>query len=542
MIQQLFMIPCFKYLFLSIDDSKDENLNSIEDEKSVYNNKLFDDNLLHQFQHTMGFLELTERPYYNSLGLCFSMKDYAGMPTNCSLQQDSHEFVNLSFDRLEEILKDTPQKHLFKDIFSAKQCTHMTCSECKHVKQRIEEYYILSMPVRGFNNLQDSFNAFTDGEVISDYRCDNCDQKVDIYKRCSLVDMPNILMIHLQKIYFNLDTMMNEKIGDRYEFPTYLNMENYTINNIAKKYEINDPDLHKYAENEDKNFEYRLTGVIIHQGIADAGHYYSLICSDSRLREQKEQEWQTTENMKWTEFNDTSIRDFNFRMNFEDECYGKNSKDVYGPSSSEFEPWGSGGSSKSAYVLIYEKREYNDVRLQVELESVKSLGKTPDQIEEEIKEERQKYLRSVYTSHNYDPPESKSTKADESNTETEGAMDVEDVFLSSLECGNIAMPREHFPYLVIPHNVHVFLSQEQRNSLRYIPVDYDKESNECFIKIKYKEVQKFVPYKIFKVSFETSKHNIPLYRKYGMTTMYLRQKDRLITQTSSNSSKTLFNR
>jgi hypothetical protein len=256
-------------------------------------------------------------------------------------------------------------------------------------------------------------------------------------------------------------------------------MENYTINNIAKKHGIKDPDLHLYADNENKNFEYRLTGVIIHQGIADAGHYYSLICNDSRLREQKEQEWQTTETMKWTEFNDTSVRDFNFRLHFDGECYGKNSKDVYGPSNDDFEPWGSGGSSKSAYVLIYEKREYNDIRLQVDIDAVRRLGKTPEQVDEEIKEDRQKYLRSVYASHNYDPPENiKSTKADESNTEADGAMDAEDTFMSSLECGNIAMPRDYFPYLIIPHNVHVFLSQEQRNNVRYIPLDYDKENNE----------------------------------------------------------------
>lgn len=128
MLQQLFMIPAFKYLLLSVDDEKDEDLQTVEDDKSVYHNKMIDDNLLHQFQNTMAFLEISERPSYNAIGLCFSMKDYSGNPTNCSLQQDSHEFVNLSFERLETIIKDFPQKNLISDIFSAKQCTHMTCS------------------------------------------------------------------------------------------------------------------------------------------------------------------------------------------------------------------------------------------------------------------------------------------------------------------------------------------------------------------------------------------------------------------------------
>lgn len=84
-------------------------------------------------------------------------------------------------------------------------------------------------------------------------------------------------MIHLQKIHFNVETMMNEKISDRYEFPTYLNMEKYTINSVATKHGINDPDIDSYSEHKNNNFEYRLIGVIIHQGIADGGHYYSLI-------------------------------------------------------------------------------------------------------------------------------------------------------------------------------------------------------------------------------------------------------------------------
>ena len=94
----------------------------------------------------------------------------------------------------------------------------------------------------------------------------NCDKKVDINKRCSFIDMPNILMIHLQKIVFNFDTLLNEKIADRFEFPTMINMENYNIRKIVNKYGINDPDIEKYAYIDKENFEYRLVGVIIHQG------------------------------------------------------------------------------------------------------------------------------------------------------------------------------------------------------------------------------------------------------------------------------------
>jgi ubiquitin carboxyl-terminal hydrolase 34 len=283
MLQQIFMIPSFKYLLLSADDNKEEDLKSDSVETSLYYGKEFDDNLLHQYQNAMGFLELTERPSYNALGLCYAMKDYSGNPTNCSLQQDCHEFVNLSFDRLENMLKETTQKYLVADIFSAKQCTHILCSGCKHVKTKIEDYYILSLPVKNLKNLSESFDAYTGGEIISDFRCDHCDQKVDINKKSSFAEMPNILMIHLQKIVLNFNTFQNEKIADRFEFPTYLNIKDYSVKNMTEKYNIVDPEIEDYIKNEDEsNFEYRLIGVIIHQGIADAGHYYSLICTDTK--------------------------------------------------------------------------------------------------------------------------------------------------------------------------------------------------------------------------------------------------------------------
>lgn len=482
-----------------------ENIKTVEDEKSVYYGKHMDDNLLHQFQNTMAHLELSERPFYNAVGLCYSMKDWEGNPTNCSLQQDSHEFVNISFDRLESLLKSTNQKYLIKDTFSAKQCTHMTCSNCGHVKQKIEEYYILSMPVKNFSKLEDSVNAYVDGEVISDFKCDNCDQKVDINKRCSFVDMPNILMIHLQKIVFNFDTLMNEKIADRFEFPTYLDMKNYNIKKITEKYGINDPDIENYSYLEDENFEYRLVGVIIHQGVAEAGHYYSLICTDSKLKENTFESWGETGRFTWTEFNDTNIRSFDFRNNFEDECFGKNPSQVYGSSGFGSNSWEdgwqsvSGGSSKSAYVLIYEKKVQKSIRSLLDINFVKQHCKTKKEIEEEIKENQRNYLRSYYTQYDKVSSTEDSDKKDESKMELSPEAELDNL-VSSLECGDITVPRDLFSYLVIPRNSYYYLSQDEKEKVKYIPVEYNKETKECYLNIKANEVQKFIPYRIFKVS------------------------------------------
>ena len=77
-----------------------------------------------------------------------------------------------------------------------------------------------------------------------------------------LSKLPNILIIHLQRIVFNFDTYLNEKINSKFEFPKYLNMKKYTEGSSSQS---------------DSEYEYDLIGVVIHYGFAEAGHYYSIM-------------------------------------------------------------------------------------------------------------------------------------------------------------------------------------------------------------------------------------------------------------------------
>ena len=53
-------------------------------------------------------------------------------------------------------------------------------------------------------------------------------------------------------------------------------------------------------ENPEGYYDYQLSGVLVHSGNADAGHYYSYI---------KETEGKNSG--KWFEFNDTNVKNFN---------------------------------------------------------------------------------------------------------------------------------------------------------------------------------------------------------------------------------------
>lgn len=273
MLQQFFYVPQFRYSILAVDDKKPVNLGPND----------IDDNLIHQLQKMFGFLELSERQAYHPAAFCYSFKDFSGNPTNISIQQDAQEFLGVIFERLENALKDTEQKHLMQGVFGGKTVSQCICKVCGTVKENLEDFYNLSLDVKHSKTLSESLSRFISGDSISDYHCDKCNKKVEITKRTLIEKVPNILIAHLQRIVFNFDTFANEKINTRLEFPMTVDLYPYTKAGLA------DP------ESTSTEFTYDLVGIVVHKGTAEVGHYYSFI---------------KTEANKWYEFNDSTVKSF----------------------------------------------------------------------------------------------------------------------------------------------------------------------------------------------------------------------------------------
>jgi len=107
-------------------------------------------------------------------------------------------------------------------------------------------------------------------------------------------------------------------------------------------------------------FEYKLVGVTVHSGSANAGHYWSYI----NTQKDKEAEGADTKDFaendaeRWMEFNDSIVKDFSISK-LKDECYGGDSGGSGGFGLSALDGWGfntGGGYGKSGYMLFYEKK------------------------------------------------------------------------------------------------------------------------------------------------------------------------------------------
>jgi ubiquitin C-terminal hydrolase len=309
-IQQFFMIPLFKngILSLPIDPSLKE-----EDDNDI---------LLFQLQKMFHYLKYSKKEHYNPKSFVYSFKDFEGNPTNISIQCDAQEFLSRFIEKIEESLKNSPQKYLCDNIVGGSTLQQVKCTnpECGNISERRENINFLSLDIKGCTNVNECLAKFILEEKIEDYHCEKCDKKITNLKRVLVDKIPNILIIHLQRIAFSYETFTMEKINIPIEFNKNLNIKNYTLNkdnnDIPSEY-----------------YDYELQGIIIHKGTAQFGHYYSIIYSEEKDL-----------SGKWYKFNDTSVTEVN---------YDQILSDAIGSSFSEYD--------SSAYMLIYQKKNKKPV-------------------------------------------------------------------------------------------------------------------------------------------------------------------------------------
>ena len=363
-MQQFYMIPSLRYNILRTNDNEKENLIYTQYLKSSIQ---IDDNFFHQLQKLFSNLLLSNKQYYNPFEFTFSFKDYEGNPTKIYEQKDAQEFLAIFLDRIENVGLNNEFKYMINNIFGGRNCSLIECLQCHKIKMNFEPILFLSLEVKNMKTLKDSLEKYFNKEFIDGYECEGCKNKVKIEKRNILADLPNVLIIHLQRIFFNWEMNHNEKINSKLEFPKNLNLKDFTIENVLNN-NVNENVKKGIYFKCDEYYDYYLKGIIVHVGSADSGHYYSYINTNRDgkgnisdfLKETDEEE-------NWLEFNDSLISKFDIK-NMENECFGGveennningnfssiNSDNFYyvNNNNNNF----SNEKNKNAYMLIYERK------------------------------------------------------------------------------------------------------------------------------------------------------------------------------------------
>ena len=317
-IQQLYMIPQFKYAIMGVDDKK----------PPIKTQFLNDDNILHQIQKLFTYLSYTSYGEVIPKDLVFSIKDFDGQPININQMQDSNEFYTNFCCKIEESLKNTKYEYLVKNLFIGKICNKNICSSCKNPTLRFEDFKDITLEVNGLNNIYESLDKYILEDNIDDFYCSRCEKKVILKRSSLLASLPNILIIHLNRIIINIEDGNQKKINSRLEFPKELDLKKYCLeNNIEEEDNI--------YKKKDEYYKYNLKGVNIHKGNAEGGHYISII------RVNKD---------KWYQFDDSKVTEYDIN-NLEEDCYGGLKRDTKQE------------KEKSAYLLFYELSKKKPIKI-----------------------------------------------------------------------------------------------------------------------------------------------------------------------------------
>lgn len=133
---------------------------------------------------------------------------------------------------MEGFTSNGKHKNLIKNYFGGKLVTELIGKGgCKHRSEREEPLIHIQLEVKNKRSIIESLQSFIEGELLEKdnaYACDHCDEKVTALRRVCIKKLPNVLIVVLRRFEYDYDTMTRQKLNDYLEFPSELDMKNYT--------------------------------------------------------------------------------------------------------------------------------------------------------------------------------------------------------------------------------------------------------------------------------------------------------------------------
>jgi ubiquitin C-terminal hydrolase len=366
LMQQFFMNDAFRDRLLAVKKEETDESSMLYQLKTIFVNLLE-----------------SEKSYYNPKSFCKVYK-VDGEPMKTGVQMDVDEFFNMIMERIEQYLKGTNEEKMLNHLFGGEVVNQIISQECEHKVERTEPFLTVQIEVKGKNSVYESLDLFIQDDILdgdNKYECSKCKTKVNARKRCCINQLPNNLILHLKRFDFDLEFLRRSKITRSIEFPLKLNIEPYTKEGLERK-EANLPSVnpHEY-------YDYVLTGILVHTGTTDSGHYYSFI--------------KDRKNDTWSKFNDETVSPFNVE-NIPETCYGGEYTTTSWDNQLQRQVSKSVSRPNSAYMLFYERvQTQNQLNTATPKDEVIA---TCQQIYEKVWEENLKFMvdKNLFEDHHVD--------------------------------------------------------------------------------------------------------------------------------------------
>ena len=127
----------------------------------------------------------------------------------------------------------TGLENLLPSIFYSKSSITTTCSECKHLSKRVDEFKFLPIPIVDCNtesprSRQEGVSDDVDVQQLLDfsmhpetmdgdnqYFCSRCNKKVDAIRSPKFESLPPVLNLQLNRYVFNMETFSKHKLATK---------------------------------------------------------------------------------------------------------------------------------------------------------------------------------------------------------------------------------------------------------------------------------------------------------------------------------------
>lgn len=209
------------------------------------------------------------------------IKSFGWTGADAFYQHDVQEFVRILLSKLEDKMKKTPLDGQIAELFSGKISRYVKCVNVDYESTHDEEFYDVSLVVKGKKNIEESLESFIEEEFLTGdnkYKVEGQGPQ-DAVMGCKFSKLPPVLHFHLVRFAYSETSIVGmEKVRDRFEFSEVL-------------------DMSRYCEDKSQDAVYELFSVLVHLGNNMGGHYIAYC--------------RPTEDRKWFRFNDSQVEEVN---------------------------------------------------------------------------------------------------------------------------------------------------------------------------------------------------------------------------------------
>lgn len=122
--------------------------------------------LLFETQSLFSYMQNSFKRFVDPEKLASSIRTYDETQIDVTVQMDVDEFYNLLFDRWEGQILAPEAKKKFRSFYGGQLVQQVKSRECPHVSERLEPFSAIQCDIKGKSCLEESLQAYVDGEVM----------------------------------------------------------------------------------------------------------------------------------------------------------------------------------------------------------------------------------------------------------------------------------------------------------------------------------------------------------------------------------------